>query len=520
MEALASNPRRSTASNKQQQEAKIPKPQRPNQFPSHRDAVHVSPNARKLCELLTRTPPNDIETALTNCGIRPSHDEVHEVLGLSYSVPSSAVKFFRWAGQLHKHSGHAWNLMVDLLGKNGVFEYMWDAIRSMKQQKQLALPTFVSVFESYCTAGRFNEAFMSFDVMDRYGIQPDVVAVNSLLSAICREDNQTTVALEFFHKIKGKIPPDGDTFAILLEGWEKEGNAAKAKSTFGEMVVRIGWDRKNMAAYDAFLMTLVRALQVDEAVKFLKVMKDHDCFPGLKFFTNALDIIIKQNDAANAVILWDVMLESALVVPNLVMYNAVIGLLCNNNQIDHAFRLLDQMAFQGVFPDSLTYNIVFECLVRNKKVHVAERFFNEMVKNEYPPTSTNCTSAIAMFFDRDDPEAAQSIWTYMVENHIKPLSDAANEVLLGLCQLGRLSEVKRSAEDMLDWKIMIYESTMAKLKDAFYRDSRTARDRYDSLSRRWKAHGKLSNLSPEPQDLTIVLVSVLSKKKDFASSNA
>ncbi|MED6196174.1 hypothetical protein PIB30_044838 [Stylosanthes scabra] len=454
MEALASNPRRSTAS-------KIPKPHRPTQFPSYRDAAHISPNARKLCDLLARTPPNDIETALTNCGVHPSHDEVHEVLSLSYSVPFSAVKFFRWAGHLQMLSAHAWNLMVDLLGKNGLFEHMWDAIRSMKQQNQLSLPTFVSVFESYCTAARFNEAFMSFDVMDRYAIHPDVVALNSLLSAICREDNHTSVALEFFDKIKAKIAPDGDTFAILLEGWEKEGNAAKAKSTFGEMVVRVGWDRKNMAAYDAFLMTLVRALQVDEAVKFLKLMKDHDCFPGLKFFTNALDIIIKQNDAPNAVILWDVMLESGL------------------------------MVFQGVFPDSLTYNILFECLVRNKKLHKTDMFFNEMVKNEFPPTSANCTSAIAMFFDRDDPEAAQSIWTYMFENRVKPLSDAANEVLLGLCKLGRLSEVKRSAEDMLDRRIIIYESTMAKLKDAFYRDGRSARDRYDSLSRRWKALGKL-----------------------------
>ena len=381
--------------------------------------------------------------------------------------------------------------MVDLLGKNGLFEPMWDAIRSMKQENLLSLPTFVSVFESYCTAGRFNEAFMSFDVMDRYGIVHDVVAVNSLLSAICREENQTNVALEFFEKIKVKIAPDADTFAILLEGWEKEGNAVKAKSTFGEMVVRVGWDRKNLAAYDAFLMTLVRALQVDEAVKFLEVMKDHNCFPGLKFFTNAIDILIKRNDAVNAVPMWDVMVGSGLVVPNLVMYNAVIGLMCNNNEIDHAFRLLDEMVFQGVFPDSLTYNMIFECLVRNKKVRETERFFNEMVKNEWPPTSTNCAAAIAMLFDCDDPEAAHSIWSYMVDNHVKPLNDSANALLIGLSMLGRLSEVRRSAEDMLDKRITIYESTMMKLKDVFYREGRSARDRYDSLSRRWKAHVKL-----------------------------
>lgn len=59
---------------------------------------------------------------------------------------------------------------------------------------------------------------MSFDVMDRYGVKQDVV-VNSLLSAIYSDSNQMSVAIEFFDKIKMKIPPDGDTFAIFLEGW-------------------------------------------------------------------------------------------------------------------------------------------------------------------------------------------------------------------------------------------------------------------------------------------------------------
>lgn len=377
--------------------------------------------------------------------------------------------------------------MVDLLGRNQLFEPMWDAIRSMKQEGGLSLQTFVSAFQSYCIAGRISEAVMSFDVMDRYGIEKDVVAVNSLLSAICREENQTSVALEFFEKVKGKIAPDGDSFAILLEGWEKEGNAAKAKTTFGEMVIRVGWSQENVMAYDAFLMTLLRASQLDEALRFLKVMKEHNCFPGLKFFTNALDVLVKQNDAVRAIPMWDVMVASGL-GPNLIMYNAMIGLLCNHGEIDHAFRLLDEMVFHGAFPDSLTYNMIFECLVKNRKARETERFFAEMVKNEWLPTSSNCAAAIAMLFDCDDPEAAQEIWSYMVENHVKPLDESANALLIGLCNLARLTEVRRFAEDMLDRRIVIYESTMIKLKDRF---GRSARDRYDSLFRRWKAHVKL-----------------------------
>lgn len=376
--------------------------------------------------------------------------------------------------------------MVDLLGKNEMFEPMWDAIRSMKQEGVLSIPTFVSVFGSYCAVGRFNEALMTFDVMERYGLVPDVVAVNSLLSAICREDNQTLKALEFFEKIKAKVPPDGDSFAILLEGWEKDGNVVKAKTTFGEMVIRVGWSPENVAAYDAFLTTLVRGSQADEAIKFLQVMKGKNCLPGLKFFSNALDILVKQNDVAHAIPLWDIMVGSGL-VPNLIMYNAMIGLVCNNKDSDNAFRFLDEMVFHGAFPDSLTYNMIFQCLINNKKVREVGKFFYEMIKNEWPPTHANCAKAILLLFDGEDPETAFEIWDYMVKNGILPIDDSSNALLIGLSNMGRLAELRRCAENMLDRRINIFESTMASMKIAFYKEGRSARDTYDDLLRKWKS---------------------------------
>lgn len=318
----------------------------------------------------------------------------------------------------------------------------------------------------------------------RYGVQPNIFAVNSLLSAICREDNQTAKALEFFERIKTNITPDADSFAILLEGWEKEGNVAKAKTTFGEMVIRVGWSPHYMSAYDAFLNTLVRGNQFDEAIKFLQVMKGKNCLLGLKFFSNSLDILVKQNDSAHAILLWDVMVGSGL-VPNLIMYNAMIGLLCKNNDADNAFRLLDEMIFHGAFPEFLTYNSIFECLIKNKKAREVGNFFIEMIKNEWPPTHSNCAGAIALLFEGDDPEAAIDIWEYMVENLILPLEDGANALLIGLCNLERATELRRFADKMLDRKIDIYESTKGKVKNSLYNGSRSAREVYDYLSRKW-----------------------------------
>ena len=124
------------------------------QFQSCHDSIDVTPGARILCEILSNSSPTEVETALSSTGIQPSPEVVEEVLKLSYGSPMTAVKFFRWAGLGQKLSSYSWNLIVDLLGKNEMFEPMWAAIRSMKQEGVLSIATFVSVFGSYCVAGR------------------------------------------------------------------------------------------------------------------------------------------------------------------------------------------------------------------------------------------------------------------------------------------------------------------------------------------------------------------------------
>ncbi|KAK9716052.1 hypothetical protein RND81_06G208300 [Saponaria officinalis] len=380
--------------------------------------------------------------------------------------------------------------MVDLLGKNELFDQMWGVIRAMKGEGLLSLATFVSVFESYCNVSNFDDAFMSFNVMDKYGVVPDVVAMNSLLSAICMQKNQARKAYKFFDEIKAKIPPNGDTFAILLEGWEKQGNVGKAKTTFGEMVVRVGWEAKNIAAHTAFLNTLICKSQVDEAVKFLHVMKGKGCLPGLKFFSNALDILVKQNDVVHVVPLWDTMVGCGI-MPNLVTFNAMIGLFCNNKDVDNAFRFLDEMPVYGVFPDSLTYNMIFECLIKSKKGRKVASFFKEMINNEFVPTPGNCAAAVDLLFDQDDPESGVKIWNYLVENNVKPVDVTANVLLIASCKIGRFTELKRFAYDMFERGIIIQEATIGKLQKILYKEGRSARDLYDSLERRWKASHRL-----------------------------
>lgn len=456
-------------------------------FPTtYDDAAHVSPRARVFLEILNSVLSEEVESKLSSLGIKPSAEVVEEVLRLSYESPVAAVRFLRWAESSVSHSPRVWDLMVDLLGSNGLFEEMWDAVRSMRDEGILSLDTFVLVFRSYCGAERIEDAVLAFRVMETYGVRCDVVGVNSLLREICRGSDRVEKAFEFFDQVKDKIAPDVDTYAVLMEGLEKEKNVSRAKKMFEEMVVRVGWTPGNVAVYDAFLITLFRGSLIDEAIKRLRDMKEKNCFPGLRFFSTALHILKEKNDLTRTSSLWDLMVNNRI-LPNVVVFNSIIGLYCNNNKIDRAFYFLDEMVLYRAFPDSATYNTIFKCLVKNKKIREAARFFTEMIKNECPPTHLNCAAAISLFFEGDDPEMAVEIWYYMVNNRILPFEEGANMLLIGLCNLGRLTELKRFADKMLDRNIHISEVTMAKIKRAFLKRGGNACDTYNSLSKKWKS---------------------------------
>ncbi|KAI4312889.1 hypothetical protein MLD38_037680 [Melastoma candidum] len=460
----------------------------PIQFPTHEDAPDVSPSARIICELLVRVPPSTLEPALSAAAIFPTPALVEEVLRYSYNYPASAVKFFQWAGVGRKHAVGCWNLIVDLLGKNQLFEKMWEMLRAMRLEGAVNMAAFESAFGSYCTAKRVEDAVRCFDVLGEYGVEQDVVAVNSLLIAICKEEGMASKAMEFFDRVREKVPPDGETFTVLFERLEIEGDATKAQMLFEEMVLRIGLHPGNVRAYNALLITLMKGSNLDEALKCLNVMKGKNCLPGLRFFSFAIDILLKKKDSDNAMRVWEVMAGSGL-IPSLVMCNAMVGLLTENKMIDDAFRILDEMPLHGVFPDASTYNMIFSCLIKNKSVRETSGIFEEMIKNEYMPTPSNCAMAISMFFDQDDPEMSVEVWNYMVDNGVRDLDASANELLLGLYSLGRFQELKSFSEDMLDRRVNIYDSTMEKLQVVMskIRNRRTVGDTCENILKRRKA---------------------------------
>lgn len=376
--------------------------------------------------------------------------------------------------------------MVDMLGKNALFDAMWDAVKSMRQEGLISLATFASIFSSYVIHHRVQEAIMTFEVMDQYGCVKDVVALNSLLSAICRE-KQTTEAMRYLGLAKNEIRPDADTYAILLEGWENEKNVRCARETFTEMVFEIGWDPGNIPAYDSFLCTmLIKGRDaMEEALKYLEMMKERRCCPGVKFFNMAVEDCVKKGDIRGGRLLWETMVKMGF-KPDSRMYNSMIALYCYTNNTDLAKKMLDDMVLYGLFPDTQSYNILFQFLIKTRKLKETLGMFNEMVKNESFPSQANCAAAIKVLIDGGEPYPAIKVWKFMVENYDSGLEETGNFLVIGLRDLSMLPEAVKYAKGMIERGIKLSSSSLSKLKQSLSRERKEFV--YDELVRKCKAH--------------------------------
>lgn len=457
-------------------------------FVSYLEAPSLPPKVKILCEIVAKTPAATVERVLEDTGVRVSCEDVEEVLKLSYESPGSAVKFFRWASfQLNnRHSSYAWDLIVDLLGKNCLFDAMWDALKSMKKELLLSLATFKSVFFNYVIADRVQDGITSFEVMDQYGVPRDVAALNSLLYAMCRH-GKTQMAEDYFRTVKEKIRGNAETYAILLEGWESEGDVIRAGYTFSEMVIDIGWDKGNTRAYDSFLCTLIEGPGgMREVLKHFKAMTERECYPGMKFFKFSIDECERRSDVKSAKVVWDAMTGKNICLPDTVMYKSLISLYCNGKDFDSAEKLLDEMVYYKAFPDSETYGLLFHFLIKHKRLREATPVFKEMVKNEFVPMQEDCCTAVRTYIASGDPHMGIKVWRCIVENYSSDLDETGNLLVVGLRDLNRVPEAVKCAEDMIDRGIKLNPATLSKLKQSLSIVGKSFV--YEELLSKWKSH--------------------------------
>nr|CAD1839176.1 unnamed protein product [Ananas comosus var. bracteatus] len=146
---------------------------------------------KRLCKIMLSYPKSGLEHALDESGIRVSPDTAERVLERFENAGMLAYRFFEWTRKQHPHRGcshtvKSYHTVIAALAKIRQYRIMWDVVAAIRRDGLLNVETFCIVMRKYARAQKVDEAIYTFNVMDKYGVSPNLAAFNSLLGAFCK----------------------------------------------------------------------------------------------------------------------------------------------------------------------------------------------------------------------------------------------------------------------------------------------------------------------------------------------
>ncbi|CAL9206366.1 unnamed protein product [Musa hybrid cultivar] len=409
--------------------------------------VGVDP-CNKLCKIMLSCPNAGLEQALDASGVRAFPDVAEQVLLRFENAGMLAYRFFDWARRQQRgyaHTVRAYHAMIAALAKIRQYKLMWDLVAAMRTQGALNVETFCVIMRKYARAHKVEETLYTFDVMDKYGVAPNLAAFGGLLGALCKSKN-VRKAQEVFDKMRDRFEPDAKTYSILLEGWGRAPNLPKMREVYQEMLDR-GCE-PDIVTYGIIVDALCKAGRVEEAVDVVRDMSHRVCPPTPFIYSVLVHTYGVEKRIEDAV---DTFLEMERngVKPDVVVYNALVGAFCKANKFENAFSVVGDMEDKGITPVARTFNIILNSLITAQRYEEAYRVFRRMIKCCEPDSDTY-TMMIKMFCETDKLEMALKVWKYMGKKQFLPSMHTFSVLINGLCEKGELNRACVMLEDMIE----------------------------------------------------------------------
>ncbi|KZV31610.1 pentatricopeptide repeat-containing protein mitochondrial [Dorcoceras hygrometricum] len=442
--------------------------------------------------------PNMVVKALNDCDVDLSQSLIEQILKrFSYEwIP--AFGFFRWSASQNgiAHSPELYNLMVDNLGKMKKFDLMWELVEEMKSLgPYVTLDTMSKVIRRLAKAGKYEDAVEAFRKMELFGVERDLMSMNLLMDALVKEGS-VEYAEALFSEFRELIPPNLQTYNVLIHGWCKSGQIAKAKNTMNEMkafgfapdlitytyfiqTYCIEKDFRNVDAtleqmrkdglspsivtYTIIIKALAKAKETSKAFEIYEKMKRNNCFPDAAFygvFMNALSTTGRLKDSE--AVFEDMSRQG--VVPDLFSYNIVITIAAKHLQEEKALKLLQKMEENHCKPDLTTYAPLLKMCCKLKRMKVLAFLLRHMFRNDVSVDLGTYTLLVSQLCRNGKLDHACSFFEELVIKGFVPMDCTYKKLVEKLEKEGMLGEKHRIEKLMLSTRQQIQSSvTLNKL---------------------------------------------------------
>ncbi|XP_038972426.1 pentatricopeptide repeat-containing protein At2g17525, mitochondrial [Phoenix dactylifera] len=262
--------------------------------------------------------------------------------------------------------------------------------------------------------------------MESKGVLPNVHTYNSLISGFC-DSGKLGLAMELFEEMRmDGISPNFKTFDTLIRGLCFGGRITDGLKVVSLMEEERGGHGDSISPYNSVLYGLYKEGSMEEAFEFLNRMASS--FPRAVDRSLRILRFCQENKVEEAKMVYDQMVGEGD-IPSVLIYESLIEGLCKEGNVREAFDLMNLMVEKDLFPEVSTFNALIHGFCREGKFRSASKLLDEMVKRGCNPNSDSYSSLICGLCKQGDLDKAFGFLVQMVEADVIPDQDTWNSLL-------------------------------------------------------------------------------------------
>ncbi|GMI75826.1 hypothetical protein like AT1G02060 [Hibiscus trionum] len=259
-------------------------------------------------------------------------------------------------------------------------------------------------------------------------------------------------ALQFFNWVqKLGFPHDAPSFFLMIEILGKGRNLNAARNLLLSIEKR---SNGSVKLEDKFFNSLIRSYGesglFQESIQVFETMKSVGVSPSVVSFNNLLSVLLKRGRTNMAKSVFDEMLSTFGVTPDVYTFNILIKGFCMNSMVDEGFRFFKEMERFKCDPDVVTYNTIVDGLCRVGKVGIAHNVVKGMSKKslDLNPNVVTYTTLVRGYCMKQDIDEALAVFQEMICKGLEPNKVTYNTLIKGLSEVQKYDKIKEILEGM------------------------------------------------------------------------
>ncbi|PHT98817.1 hypothetical protein BC332_32236 [Capsicum chinense] len=405
---------------------------------------------------------SDIFKSLSQCNFTLSEDFILSLLKRHRSDWKPAFTFFKWVlGSGYSPRTGSFNEIIDILGRMRRFDELNQLFDEMSKRENLVNETtYGIVVNRYAAAHKVDDAIDMFYKRKILGLEPDLIAFQTLLVCLCRYKHVETAEF-LFHNKKNEFKDDIKTWNIILNGWCVLGSSREAKRFWNDIVT--SKCKPDKYTYGIFINSLCKSGKISRAVELFQTMWEKGCKPDVAICNCIIDGLCFKKRIPKALEIFQEMNERDC-LPDAATYNSLIKNLCKIRRMEKVYELLNEMETNGgesCLPNARTYGYLLNSAkTSDEAIGILER----MNKNRCKMTRDIYNLLLRLFMSWDDQDEVTSTWDEMERSGLGPDQRSYTIMIHGLSERGKLEDALSYFNEMIS-KSMVPEPQTNKLVD-------------------------------------------------------